>query len=115
MQNLTKMETPILIAAKNGVIEIVEKILELFPTALYDADSKEKNIVLLAAENKQTNLYQLLLKKSHLKRESEFGKVDIYWNSVLHLAARFGNSKPWRIGGPALQMQWEVKWFEVRT
>ncbi|XP_062021260.1 uncharacterized protein LOC133737777 [Rosa rugosa] len=109
---MEKTETPILIASKNGVIEMVEKILELFPTAIHDVDSKDKNIVLLAVENKQTNVYQLLLNSGHLMKDREFGKVDIDWNSALHLAARLGNNKPWLIVGPALQIQWEVKWFE---
>ncbi|GLT52967.1 hypothetical protein SLA2020_262700 [Shorea laevis] len=33
-------------------------------------------------------------------------------NSALHLAANLGDYKPWLIPGAALQMQWEIKWFE---
>jgi hypothetical protein len=40
----TKNETIILTAAKNGITEIVEKMLERFPTAIHDvnADKKKK-------------------------------------------------------------------------
>ncbi|TKY71894.1 NF-kappa-B inhibitor cactus [Spatholobus suberectus] len=106
------LETPILIAAKNGVTEMVEKIIDLFPVAVHDMDAKKKNIVLLAAENRQTYLYDFLLNKKNLK-ESIFGKVDNEGNSALHLAAKLGEYKPWLIPGEALQMHWEIKWYLV--
>ncbi|KAI4301216.1 hypothetical protein L6164_034516 [Bauhinia variegata] len=106
-----KKETPILIAAKNGVTEMVEKILELFPVAIHDMDAEKKNIVLLAVENRQPHVYELLHKRNILK-ESLFRKVDYEGNSALHLAAKLGDYKPWLIPGAALQMQWEIKWYE---
>ncbi|XP_028758409.1 ankyrin repeat-containing protein NPR4-like [Neltuma alba] len=106
-----RTETPILIAAKNGVIEMVEKILELFPVAIHDMNEEKKNVVLLAVEHRQPHVYQLLLQRNILK-ESAFRKVDHKGNSALHLAAKFGQYKPWLIPGAALQMQWEIKWLE---
>ncbi|KAL6208674.1 hypothetical protein ACLB2K_019621 [Fragaria x ananassa] len=106
-----KKETPILIAVKNGVTEMVEKILELFPVAIHDLNAQKKNIVMLAVVNRQPHVYQLLLKKKIMK-ESVFCKVDKDGNSALHLAARLGEYKPWLIPGAALQMQWEIKWYE---
>ncbi|KAB1203165.1 hypothetical protein CJ030_MR8G028439 [Morella rubra] len=106
-----KAETPILIAAKNGVTEIVEKVLERFPVAIHDTNVGEKNAVLLAVENRQPHVYQLLREKV-VTKDSVFRKVNNEWNSALHLAAKFGDSKPWRIPGEALQMQWELKWYE---
>lgn len=109
--NQAKKETPILIAAKNGITEIVEKILEFFPVAIHDLNTDKKNIVLLAVENRQPHVYQLLLNRNILK-DSVFSKVDINGNSALHLAAMLGEHRPWLIPGAALQMQWEIKWFE---
>ncbi|XP_062019923.1 uncharacterized protein LOC133736452 [Rosa rugosa] len=108
---LEKKETPILIAAKNGVTEMVEKILEHFPVAIHDLNAQKKNIVLLAVEHTQPHVYQLLLKRK-IMRESVFCKVDKDGNSALHLAAKLGDYKPWLIPGAALQMQWEIKWHE---
>ncbi|PRQ26025.1 putative non-specific serine/threonine protein kinase [Rosa chinensis] len=108
---MEKKETPILIAAKNGVTEMVEKILELFPVAIYDLNAQKKNIVLLAVEHRQPHVYQLLLKRKIMK-ETVFCKVDEDGNSALHLAAKLGEYKPWLIPGAALQMQWEIKWYE---
>ncbi|KAM5563658.1 hypothetical protein ABKV19_018329 [Rosa sericea] len=108
---MEKKETPILIAAKNGVTEMVEKILELFPVAIHDLNAQKKNVVLLAVEHRQPHVYQLLLKRKIMK-ESVFCKVDKDGNSALHLAAKLGDYKPWLIPGAALQMQWEIKWYE---
>ncbi|KAK3193709.1 hypothetical protein Dsin_025019 [Dipteronia sinensis] len=111
ISEIDKKESPILIAAKNGITEIVEKILEKFPVALHDINYQKKNVVLLAVENRQPHVYQLLLDKTN-KKESVFRKVDHEGNSALHLAARLGDHKPWLIPGAALQMQWEIKWYE---
>ncbi|KAH9785727.1 ANK REP REGION domain-containing protein [Citrus sinensis] len=104
-------ETPILIAAKNGITEIVEKILKSFPVAILDMNSEKKNVMLLAVENRQRHVYQLLLKTAIIQ-ETVFRKVDDQGNSALHLAATLGDHKPWLIPGAALQMQWELKWYE---
>ncbi|KAF3436251.1 hypothetical protein FNV43_RR23343 [Rhamnella rubrinervis] len=108
---IEKKETAILIAAKNGVTEMVEKILELFPVAVHDMNADKKNIVLLAVEHRQPHVYRLLLKRNILK-DTVFRKLDKNGNSALHLAAILGGYKPWLIPGAALQMQWEIKWFE---
>ncbi|XP_059436132.1 ankyrin repeat-containing protein ITN1-like [Corylus avellana] len=108
---MKKRETPILIAAKNGITEIVEKILERFPVAIHDRNAEKKNIVLLAVENRQPHVYKLLLKRNILK-DTVFRVVDNEGNSALHLAAKLGDYKPWLIPGAALQMQWEIKWYE---
>lgn len=109
---MTKGETPFLTAAKNGITEMVEKILESFPGATRDINSEKKNVVLLAVENRQPHVYQLLIGRNILK-DNIFRVVDQNGNSALHLAAMLGDYKPWLIPGAALQMQWEMKWFEV--
>ncbi|XP_050365578.1 uncharacterized protein LOC126784134 [Argentina anserina] len=107
---IEKKETPILIAAKNGVTEMVEKILKHFPVAIHDLNAQKKNIVMLAVEHRQPHVYQLLLQNK--MKEYIFCKVDENGNSALHLAAELREYKPWLIPGAALQMQWEIKWYE---
>ncbi|GMY16792.1 ankyrin repeat and protein kinase domain-containing protein 1 [Fagus crenata] len=97
--------------AKNGITEIVEEILERFPVAIHDMNEHKKNVVLLAVENRQPHVYQLLLRRNVL-RESVFRRVDHKGNSALHLSAKLGDHKPWLIPGAALQIQWEIKWHE---
>ncbi|XP_072952162.1 uncharacterized protein [Typha angustifolia] len=103
--------TPLLVAAKNGITEMVEKILETFTVAVLDVDENEKNIVLLAVEHRQSHIYELMLKRKTMK-DSVFGKVDMKGNSALHLAANLSEKLPWSIPGEALQMQWEIKWYK---
>ncbi|XP_034704096.1 uncharacterized protein LOC117928299 [Vitis riparia] len=105
------LETPILITEKNGIKEMVERILDLYPMAIRDIDSNKKNIVLLAVENRHPHVYELFLKRNIVK-DSVFGAVDNKGNSALHLAAMFADYQPWLTPGVALQMQWEVKWYE---
>lgn len=109
---IDRKETPLLTAAKNGIKEIVESILEHFPVAIHDTNSEKKNVLLLAVENRQPSLYDLL--KQKYNNESVFHAVDIEGNNMLHLAANYNNSmNPWIIRGAALQMKWEIKWYEV--
>jgi ankyrin repeat protein len=115
MQN-EHIDTPILIAAKNGITELVEKTLKSFPVAMYDLDQLKRNIVLLAVKHKQPHVYELLLslKNKNVIKESIFFEVDFEGNSALHLAAEKANFF-WPVPGAASQMQWEIKWFEVRA
>ncbi|XP_054805649.1 uncharacterized protein LOC129308525 isoform X2 [Prosopis cineraria] len=106
------METPILVAAKMGVTEIVEKILDTFPLAIHDVDAENKNVVLLAIENRQPHVFSLL-RNMELVKESAFRQVDAQGNSALHLAASCKDHKPWRVPGAAMQMQWEYKWYKL--
>lgn len=111
-QKIRRTDSPILIAAKMGVAEMVEKILETDPVAIHDVDADNKNVVLLAIENRQPHVYSLLNERSMIK-ETAFRQVDNQGNSALHLAATYRSYKPWRIPGAAMQMQWEYKWYKV--
>ena len=64
--------TAILIAAKNGITEMVEKILEHHPIAMYDLDRDQKNVVHM---------------NSYLIKDSILSEVDCEGNSALHLVA----------------------------
>ena len=106
-----KIETPILLAAKYGIKEMVEKIHKEIPMAINDK-SEGKKIVLLAAKNRQTHVLRELFKKDLVKCKL-IHEVDANGNNALHLAAELGEQEPWVIPGAALQMQWEIKWYEV--
>nr|XP_023873286.1 uncharacterized protein LOC111985869 [Quercus suber] len=111
--NLSEL-TPILVAAWNGITEMVEATLRIYPMAMYDVDNKhQKNIVLLTAEHKQPCVYKLLLslKEEKIIKKSVFCEVDNEGNSALHLAAKSTNFN-WPVPGALSQMQWEIKWYE---
>ncbi|XP_038970183.1 uncharacterized protein LOC103708122 isoform X2 [Phoenix dactylifera] len=103
--------TPFLVAAKSGLTEMVEKILNDMPVAVLDMDEDDKNIVLIAAENRQSRVYELMSKREFIK-DIVFRAVDNDGNSALHLAAKLVSNRPWPIRGAALQMQWEIKWYK---
>uniref|UniRef100_A0A7N2LPM9 PGG domain-containing protein n=1 Tax=Quercus lobata TaxID=97700 RepID=A0A7N2LPM9_QUELO len=108
--------TAILIAAKNGITEMVEKILERYPVAMYEEDRDRKNVVLLTVKHNQPRVYELLLllllllRKKNTLKYSIFNEVDCDGNSALHLAAEADFN--WPVLGAASQMQWGIKWYE---
>ncbi|CAB4291994.1 unnamed protein product [Prunus armeniaca] len=108
-----QLMTPILIAAKMGVSEMVEKILKNFPVAIHDVDSENKNVALLAIENRQSHVLKLLLMEKKKSIANLLRQVDIKGNNALHLAAKYGSYRPWHTPVAALQMQWELKWYMV--
>ena len=83
---LKKKETSILAAARNGITEIVEEILNEYSMSIHDETDEGKNIALLAVENRQPTIYQLLLKRG-LLIETMLQKLDKDGNNALHLAA----------------------------
>ncbi|KAL5581333.1 hypothetical protein UlMin_013775 [Ulmus minor] len=108
----SKKDSAMLIAAKYGITEIVEKILKNFPVAIHDINGKRKNIVLIAVESRQLEVYKLLL-KTYPQNDGVFRRVDRWGNGALHFAARMTkHHKRWPIPGDALQMQWEIKWHK---
>ncbi|XP_038887507.1 uncharacterized protein LOC120077630 isoform X2 [Benincasa hispida] len=112
--NAFRKDSAMLLAAKNGVVEMVSKIYEKFPLAIRDSNRDQKNVVLLAAEYRQPDVYKFLLKKkNHL--EPLFRAVDRNGDSALHLAARLKTRNSWRIKGAALQMQLEYVRDSVET
>lgn len=95
-----------------GVVEIVEKFLKIFPMAIHLEDSEMKNGLMLAIENKHPKVYEVL-QQSFKTHQSIFHKVDADGNNALHFAATRGGKPHWHISSPALQMQWDIKWFKV--
>ncbi|XXG69027.1 hypothetical protein AAC387_Pa06g1991 [Persea americana] len=105
-----KYFSPILAAAKMGIVEMVEEVLENVPMALYDTDSDKKNVLMLAAENGHAHVVDLL-RKMYPHEHSIYRKVDNKGDTAIHLAATFGKNRPWRISSAAIQMQWDLKWY----
>ncbi|KAJ7972747.1 putative Ankyrin repeat-containing protein [Quillaja saponaria] len=92
--------TPFLEAAKNGVVEMVDRILDLFPVSIHDTTVDKKNILLVAVENRQPRIFEILREKNVLKNLIQ--SVDSNENTVLHLAAMLSKYKPWQIPGSCL-------------
>ena len=95
---------------------MVETAFQSYPMALYDMDQDKKIIMLLTVEHKQPHAYEVLLdlKKKDVIKDTVFCEVDHNGDSALHLAAKKANFN-WPVPGAASQMQWEIKWYEVRS
>ncbi|KAK3016242.1 hypothetical protein RJ639_006481 [Escallonia herrerae] len=103
---------------KNGDREIVDKILELFHKLATDKKGRpgmeqHETPILIAAKNGITEIVQKILEDFPVAiHDMNLDKKNMDGNSALHLAAMLGEYRPWRIPGAALQMQWELKWYE---
>ncbi|MED6222259.1 hypothetical protein PIB30_062616, partial [Stylosanthes scabra] len=110
--------TPFLVAAKYGITELVEVILCGIPSAIYNTNLKNQNVLLVAVINRQPlvieKLRRIIWNLKPQVWENMVLATDNEDNTMLHLAASqpLGKDKPWGIAGSALQMIWEIKWFK---
>ncbi|MED6134967.1 hypothetical protein PIB30_041939 [Stylosanthes scabra] len=99
--------TPLLMAACNGILEIVEVIIHFHPQSIEHVSDDEQNILYMAVKHRQLEVFRLLKKLKMVRRLA--GKIDKLGNTVLHYTAEFqGGHQP----GYALQLQEELHWFE---
>ena len=93
-----------MIATKNGVVEMVDGILNSFPSTIKSVNTEGKNIVLLAIEYRQWEVYRYLCRRKW-QTGSLFEQVDKEGNNALHLAAMVESN---------MLNPEEINWFEVR-
>ncbi|RWR75610.1 Ankyrin repeat-containing domain-containing protein [Cinnamomum micranthum f. kanehirae] len=93
-----------------GVLKIVQGIMKHDPMAIHQEDKYKKNALLLAVEHKNPKINKFLLKNYYSIR-SMVEKVDEKRNTALHFAATLGKKQQWRTSSAAIQMQWEIKWY----
>ncbi|RDX69119.1 hypothetical protein CR513_51807, partial [Mucuna pruriens] len=115
-KDIDKKETAFLVAARNGIVEMVDEILHRIPSVIHNTNSKKENVLLVAVQSRQPLVVESLKMKMQLKREvwnNLILSVDDDENTMLHLAAYAPRGdKPWQIAGSALQMMWDIKWFQ---
>ncbi|XP_031378295.1 uncharacterized protein LOC116193692 isoform X2 [Punica granatum] len=105
------LATPLLTAAKLGIFEMVDLILDRFPEAIKDMDNQGKNAVLLAAENLHLGVYRVLERWKVVHR-SVFCQVDADGNSALHLASRYDENRSREYTTPVIKMSREFAWYQ---
>ncbi|KAI9118912.1 hypothetical protein K1719_009587 [Acacia pycnantha] len=107
-----KRESALFTAAKNGVLEILEKIMKDRPRAIHEINSQGQNVLQVAVMCRQPHVFKHFQRLLAQRTWDDLLKnLDIEGNTILHLAAKLSQYKPWHIPGAALQMQWEIKWF----
>ncbi|PON91307.1 Transmembrane protein [Trema orientale] len=104
-------ETPLIAAARNGILEIVETILEVYPQAIEHVNHKNENIFHVAARYRRVEILELL-QKSHVPISRLRRKITADGDSILHKAAYLGQNSLRDRPGEALRMQSEIQWFK---
>ncbi|KAF7120361.1 hypothetical protein RHSIM_Rhsim13G0212100 [Rhododendron simsii] len=103
----------ILSAARNGIPEIVHEIVESFPAALWTEDEKGRRVFDIAVLERQENAFNLIYQMGKYSRELVLHQND-RGKHILHLAGKLAPpTKLNQISGAALQMQFELQWFEA--
>ena len=104
---------PLLVAAKLGIHEIIEEIVNSFPRAILAKDSEDRNIFQLVVIKHHENVFNLLYQMGEYKQYIT-RLEDNNGNTLLHLV---GNQAPIEklnvVPGAALQIQRELQWFKV--
>ncbi|KZV24712.1 ankyrin repeat-containing protein-like [Dorcoceras hygrometricum] len=105
--------SPLLLAAHNGIIEVVEVIMEMFPTATNIAATKNAgNIFHVAARQRSGKVFNLL----HQMKEGKhffYNSIDSSGNNYMHLCGEQAPAHKLNlVSGAALQMQLEIQWFK---
>ncbi|GFS33770.1 ankyrin repeat family protein [Actinidia rufa] len=103
---------PLFTAAKLGVHEVVEEIVDSFPSLVWARDSDNYSIFHHAIVLRHENVFNLLYQMSEHKRVITVS-IDKSNNTTLHWAGRLApRNKLNLVPGAALQMQRELQWFE---
>ncbi|KAG5520861.1 hypothetical protein RHGRI_033436 [Rhododendron griersonianum] len=103
----------LLTAAKFGIHEVIEAILESFPKLIWAEDEKGLNIFHIAIEKRHANVFNLIYRVGP-NRELLVQMRDPFGNNLLHLAGKLAPRNKYNLViGAALQMQRELQWFEV--
>ncbi|XP_042504681.1 uncharacterized protein LOC122081567 [Macadamia integrifolia] len=98
----------LVLAARNGIVEIVDVILKECPWAIEFVDENGKNILHFAAEYRQTGIFKLLKSRGILINKMA-SDVDNEGNTALHLAAKHPQKTSYATG---YDMAWELLWFK---
>ncbi|KAF2303692.1 hypothetical protein GH714_021266 [Hevea brasiliensis] len=105
-------ETPLILAAKSGCLEIVEEIIKLYPQAVEHIDDEGRNILHVAIKYRQLKIFELVTGMDVPMRRL-VQKVDNEGNTILHtVAIKRKTVAPETTEGPAILLQQELLWFE---
>jgi ankyrin repeat protein len=108
----TKKEIPLFTATRRGIEKIVELIIRLHPHAIDQRDEMNRSILDVAVMYRQEKIFDIVKgKKIPLARMRRV--VDKSGNTLLHHVADMKKNSGVTKPGPALQLQEELKWFEV--
>ncbi|KAJ6881493.1 hypothetical protein NC651_028166 [Populus alba x Populus x berolinensis] len=106
-------ETPLILATKSGILEIVEEILRLYPQAVEHVDDEGRNVLHVAIKYRELKIFELVA-RMEVPMMRLVRKIDNEGNSILHTAGiKRKDFVSEKMEGPAFLLQEELQWFEV--
>ncbi|KAF3450499.1 hypothetical protein FNV43_RR06583 [Rhamnella rubrinervis] len=111
VESLPSPPTSLLVATTNGIVEIVEEILKVFPQAVEHVSDAGQNILHIAIKHRQLEIFHLVTKQMALSKSRLVRRIDNNGYTLLHQAGvmRYYTGT---LPGPAFQLQEELWWFE---
>ncbi|XP_047311673.1 protein ACCELERATED CELL DEATH 6-like [Impatiens glandulifera] len=107
-----KAQTPLFLAAKSGIGEIVEELLRLYPQAVEHIDDKGRNILHVAIKYRQTHIFGIV-EKMGIPMMRLIRKTDNSGNSILHMVGKKDEDRNVEdMRSPALLLQEDLLLFE---
>ncbi|KAJ6292333.1 hypothetical protein OIU78_024496 [Salix suchowensis] len=110
-----KKEIPLFTATRRGIEKIVRLIIERHPHAIDKCDDMGRSILDVAVIYRQQKIFDIIVNEK--EKEVPLARMrrvlDKSGNTLLHHVADIKKNSGVTKPGPALQLQEELKWFEV--
>ncbi|KAF7845470.1 ankyrin repeat-containing protein ITN1-like [Senna tora] len=107
-QAMSKSEAPLLLAASTGIVEIVQRIIEVHPEAIAYVED-EQNVLHAAVKYRQRNIYRLIKRYGALNWLA--AQISNTGQTVLHQVAGMEHYNAGNQAGVVFQLQDELRWF----
>ncbi|XP_068478580.1 uncharacterized protein [Phaseolus vulgaris] len=102
--------TALFLATKNGIVEIVNKFLQVHPAAIYHVTEKQHNILTMVVKYRQRKILKLIERTGTI--ESLVAQITDKRRTVLHEVARMHYYKAEHLAGVAFHLQDELRWYD---
>jgi hypothetical protein len=103
-------------AAEVGNFEFLSELISVYPSLIWDVDSKNRTILHIAVLHRHASIFHLVHQIGHIKGIIVTYENDDDRNTLLHLAAKLApRSQLELVSGAAFQMCVELLWFEVHA
>ncbi|KAK7382756.1 hypothetical protein VNO80_01813 [Phaseolus coccineus] len=100
------------LAAKTGIVEIVDKFLQVHPAAIYYVNENKENILNIAVKYRQKKILNLIKRTNAI--DSLAAQITKKEKTLLHEVARMDHYKAEHLAAPgvAFQLQNELRWYD---
>ncbi|KAK7395276.1 hypothetical protein VNO78_15827 [Psophocarpus tetragonolobus] len=102
-------ETPLLLAAASGIVEVVKQIVDKYPEAISYVNEDGLNILHVAITHRQSRIYEYI--ESSPAFASLKPRISKYKRTILHQAASMDYYREEALAGVAYQLQSELEWY----